>query len=482
MARFSLTLILFLFQLVIFAGKDGYQIKFKIHGLKDTTCLVANYYGSGTYVTDTLEVNGKGEAIFSAPSDQPRGVYILVISDKIYFDFVLNNDLKFTMETDMKDPVGAMKITGSLDNEEFYDYMRYNQEKFKHIQELQQQLKEVEKNEDSVVVLNKKIVELNDEIIEYKLKIARERPFSFLAMLINAMKEPVIKEIPTLPNGRKDSTYAYRFYKDHFWDDMVIADNRLIRTPVFHNKLKKYVDQVVAQNPDSIFKEAGILIEKARSDPEMFKYLVWFFTYHYENSEIMGFDKVFVDIVDRYYVTGEATWVSGKVLENILKKTNRIRPLLLGSQAPNMIMMDTTEQLVSLYNIKAFITILLFWDPDCGHCEKEIPHLKELYDKDHEKYELEIFAVCSDTSMAKMKQHMIKKKMTWVNVNGPRTLTGDYHELYDIQTTPVIYILDWEKRILAKRLQSDQVEKFIDNYVKNRLDRLDKLDRLDLGN
>jgi len=470
----SIILILLVLPLSLFAGQDGYVVKFKIHGLKDSICLVANYYGNGTYVTDTLEVDGKGIATFTAPADQPRGVYILVISDKVYFDFVLNNDMKFTMETDKRDPVGEMKISGSLDNEEFYAYMRYNQEKFKRIQALQQHLKTIENNEDSVKVINDQIVQLNNEIIDYKLNIARERPFSFLAMLINAMKEPVITEVPTLPNGRKNSTYAYRYFKEHYWDDMNLTDNRLIRTPVFHNKLKKYFDQVVVQNPDSIFKESVILIEKARPDPEMFKYIVWFITYHYENSEIMGFDKVFVDIVDQYYVTGEATWVSGPVLENILKKANRIRPLLLGSHAPNMIMMDTTDQLVSLYNVNAFITILLFWDPDCGHCEKEIPHLRELYDKYKEKYELEIFSVCSDTSMAKMKEHIQKKKMTWVNVNGPRTLTGDYHELYDIQTTPVIYILDRDKRILAKRLQSDQVEKFITNYVKRETGNLVK--------
>lgn len=453
----------------MFAGPDGYTVKFRIHGLKDTICLVANYYGSGTYVTDTLEVDGQGRCIFTAPSDQPRGVYILVISDNNYFDFIVNNDQKFTMETDKDDPVRQMKVSGSLDNEEFYAYMQFNQEKFKAIQALQAQLKSYESNEDSLQAINQRIITINDEIIDYKLNIVKERPFSFLAMLINAMKEPVIKEIPILPNGRKDSTYRYRYFKGHYWDDMDLADNRLIRTPVFHNKLKKYFDQLVVQHPDSIFKEAVILIEKARPDPEMFKYLVWFITYHYENSEIMGFDKVFVDIVDQYYVTGEAAWVSGPVLEKILKKASRIRPLLLGKQAPNMIMMDTSNQLVSLYSINDFVTILLFWDPDCGHCEKEVPQLKEFYENYKEKYDLEIFSVCSDTSMAKMKEYIQKKKMTWINVNGPRTLTGDYHELYDIQTTPVIYILDRDKRILAKRLQADQVEKFITNYVKREI-------------
>ncbi|MBC8314764.1 MAG: DUF4369 domain-containing protein, partial [Bacteroidetes bacterium] len=194
----SIVLLLLTLPFCIVAGKGGYLIKFRIHGLKDTTCLVANYYGNGTYVVDTLKVDASGRCTFKAPEDQPRGVYILVITDKDYFDFVVNNDKKFSMETDRRDPVGQMKITGSLDNKEFYAYLRYNQEKFKYIQEEQKRLKTYEPIPDSTEAISKRILTLNDEIIEYKLKITRDRPFSFLAMLINAMKEPIIKEIPTL--------------------------------------------------------------------------------------------------------------------------------------------------------------------------------------------------------------------------------------------------------------------------------------------
>ena len=463
-----LTLSLFFLILVlsIRAASDEYIIKFRIHGIKDTTCLIANYYGNGTYVIDTVEVDSKGRCTFKAPDDQPRGVYIFVISENNYFDFVINNDKKFSMETQASDPVAKMEITGSLDNEEFYEYLHYNQKRYTEIQQLQKQIKTIE--QDSVLrdSLIQQISRINDEIIEYKLNQVKERPFSFLAMLINAMKEPVIKEIPTLPNGRKDSTYSYRYYKEHYWDDMDLADPRLIRTPVFHNKLKKYMDQVVVQHPDSIFKEAVILIEKARPDKDMFKYLVWFMTYHYENSEVMGFDEIFVNIVDQYYVTGEATWIHNDVLENIIKKANRIRPLLIGKLAPNMIMMDTSENLISLYNIKSFITIVLFWDPDCGHCKKEIPDLVELY-RDYKKaWDIEIFGVCSDTSFAKMKAYIHEQNMNWINVNGPRSLTGDYHDLYDIQTTPVIYVLDRDKNILAKRIPSNQLKKFIEHYIR----------------
>ena len=56
--------------------------------------------------------------------------------------------------------------------------------------------------------------------------------------------------------------------------------------------------------------------------------------------------------------------------------------------------------------------------------------------------------------------------MNWINVDGPRTLTGDYHDQYDIISTPVIYLLNEKKEIIAKRLPADKVEGFIENYIK----------------
>ena len=117
-----------------------------------------------------------------------------------------------------------------------------------------------------------------------------------------------------------------------------------------------------------------------------------------------------------------------------------------------------------MYNINAEYLILFFWDPDCGHCEQEIPKLKEFYDSFKEKYNLEIFSVCSDTSVVKWKKGIIKRGMNWINVDGPRTLTGDYHEQYDITTTPVIYILNRNKEIIAKHLRTDQIAQFLKNY------------------
>ena len=447
-------------------GLSGYTIKFKVHGIKDTTCLVAYYYSNGTYIKDTLKVDGSGKCTYKAPDDLPKGLYVLVLTDKVYFDFVINNDHKFSMETSVSDPVNTMIIKDSPENDLFYTYLRDNKAKYDLIQEIDKKAKLAADQKDSLKPYSGQIEAINKELIAYKLGIVAKYPDSFTAFMINAMKEPEVPEPPVLSNGRKDSTFGYRYYKAHFWDGSDFTDDRLLRTPVFHNKLKKYFDNVVIQNPDTIIREVDAMIEKTRSNPEMFKYLVWFSTYRYENPEFMGFDKIFVHLVDTYYVTGQTTWITKTVNDNIIKKANKIRPLLIGQVAPNMIMLDTNNKIVSMHSVTANFLLLLFWDPDCGHCEKEIPVIKEFYDKDKDKYGVEVFAICSDTSLVKWKNSIRKKKMNWINVDGPRTLTGDYHDQYDIISTPVIYLLNEKKEIIAKRLPADKVEGFIENYIK----------------
>jgi len=289
-----------------------------------------------------------------------------------------------------------MAVSGSPENSLFYQYLSYNKAKYDEIMTLQNRTRMGSDPADSIKN-QKKIDSINQEIINYKLDLIKKHPSSFLGFMLKAMKEPDINKAPHLPDGGQDPATAYAYFRQHFWDDTDLSDDRLLRTPVFHNKLQKYLDKVVIQNPDTLIREIDRLITRAQSSSEMFKYLVWYSTYHYENSEIMGFDKIFVHIVDKYYITGRTPWIDVTTLENIIKKANRTRPLLLGQKAPNMIMLDTGNRLVSMHNIESKFLILLFWDPDCGHCEQEIPKIKDFYEQYREVYGLNVLAICSDT-------------------------------------------------------------------------------------
>jgi thiol-disulfide isomerase/thioredoxin len=468
--RNLIIIILILYRIDAFAEKGSYNIKIKIKGLKDTVCFLGNYFGDKQYLRDTAKLNSKGEGVFKGKEDLPRGIYLIVTPDKKkYFEIIVNKEMNFSVETDTADFAGSVKFKGSDENRLFYEYINFMNKVQKKIDPLTKKYKlisEKKEKKDSTELLRKQISETEKQVTDYKNKFMKDHSENFLSTIFLASKEIDIPETPTLPNGKKDSTFGYRYYKKHFFDNIDFTDDRLLRTPVFQNKVDEYFSKLVYPKPDSIIKECDYLIDKSRPNKEVFKYLVWNFTRTYELSQIMGYDAIFVHLAKKYYTPEEASWAPQSTLEAMAKRVKELEPILIGKPAPNMIMQDTSLILRSLNDVKAKYTIVLFWDPECGHCQKEIPKLVKFYNEKKSVFNLEFYAVDSDTNMVKMKKFIKKEKMNWINVNGPRTLTKNFHDLYDINSTPVIFVLNEKKEIIAKKLGDDQLGDFLTNYEK----------------
>jgi thiol-disulfide isomerase/thioredoxin len=274
-----------------------------------------------------------------------------------------------------------------------------------------------------------------------------------------------VPEAPLLSNGRKDSLFPYRYYKDHYWDNISVADDRLLRTPIFHAKLKNYFDKMILQHPDSIIKESDMLVGKTAGNKEMFKYIVWYTTTTYETSPIMGMDAVFVHEVEQYYMTGKAYWVDSVNTQKIIHRALILRPLLLEKPCPSIVMQDTLDKNISLYDVKSKYTVMIFWDPDCGHCQKIVPKLKELYDKTLKEKGVTVYAVNIEDDAAKWKKFIIDKNLNWINCHD-KYKQYFLRDLFDIYSTPVIYLLDENKKIKAKRIDVEQLDGYIDHLEK----------------
>ncbi|MBM3404367.1 MAG: DUF5106 domain-containing protein [Bacteroidetes bacterium] len=461
-----LTLVVLFFSLYMANGQTGSStIRFQVRGLSDSSVLVVNYYGNGTFIKDTLKADKSGNLIWEASALQ-AGIYMLVLPGKKILEFIAGQEPEFQLITTLKDPMGDMKVKDSPENELFYQYHQTNTTYHNRVIEVQKMLKKVEGNIDSVTFYKQRIDALNKELISFKLGLMKDHPQSFVTMFLKAIRDPEIPEAPVLPNGRKDSSFAHRYFLNHYWDDISLDDDRILRTPVFHNKLKTFFEQVVYQQPDSIIRRVDILLTKSRPSKEMFKYILWYTTYTYEISEIMGMDKVFVHIIDTYYNPGKVDWIKPKTFTDLKNKARKIKPVLIGAVPPNLIMLDTTNKPMSVLGVKARYTIVLFWDPDCGHCKEEIPVLHTRYDSLKSAFDVEVFAICADTTLNKCREYIQKKNLPWINVYGMMSYSGDYHQLWNIATTPVVFLLDEKKQILTKHLSLEQTIRYIRNREK----------------
>ena len=393
----------------------------------------------------------------------PGGIYIVAgQSNNKYFELIVDKFQQFKVTGSLSKIPNDLQFEGSPENDLFYSYVNENLRLRRTIESLKQQMsggKRDSGNQQEIDSLFAVLSELENTLI-------RNNPDSFVSVILRARQEPEPAADRFLEDGSLDSVFAYQSYKKHYWDNLDPADERLLRTPLYHKRIQNYFEKVVYQNPDSLIWEADKFIEKTASNRETYKYAIWFLTYKFETSKIMGFDEIFVHMVDEYYAKGKAFWAENSVIKSLKDRADELRKVLIGEAAQNMILMDTAGGFKSLYALESDYTLILFYEMSCNHCRKEIQQLKTWVPDN--PYGLHVYAVCTDTSMVEWKKFITQEKLDWTHVNGTRSVTPDYHGLYDIRVTPTIYLLDEKKKILAKRLKAEQIKPFLDHYERRK--------------
>ena len=116
--KFTLTIIFAIISTLSFAGgNDGHEIKVTINTLKENeTCQLAYYYGNKQYIKDSAKVNSKGQVVFKGEEKLPQGVYLFVLPNKSYFDFIVDEPQHMSIVSDTTNFVKNMQVKGSKEN------------------------------------------------------------------------------------------------------------------------------------------------------------------------------------------------------------------------------------------------------------------------------------------------------------------------------------------------------------------------------
>ena len=149
-------------------------------------------------------------------------------------------------------------------------------------------LKKLKKNADSTKIIKAKLLAIDEKVKNFKLDYMKNNPATFLTKVFKASEELEIPEAPILQNGKKDSTFAYKYYIHHYFDNIDFSDDRLLRTPIFNAMLKQFITTVVPFGPDTVIKLTDTIVEKSRANKEVFKYVVWYITNWSETCEHHG--------------------------------------------------------------------------------------------------------------------------------------------------------------------------------------------------
>lgn len=452
-------------------AQNGYEIPVTIKPFKNQKIYIGTYQGKSTIVVDSTMVNQQGEGTFKGSKKLIPGIYLMVSPSKtLLFDFLVGDDQQFSIAADTTLPPGEYVYKGSIDNEINQSYSKFMTAKLKEEKEWKEKYNSAKTKTDSLQIAAA-LRAINKEVTDYQAGILKKYPSNLVSFLLNAMKRPTVPEIPVV-NGKRDSLFAYRYTKDHYWDDVMFNDNRLLRTPFFEPKLDEYFSYYVAPQADSVIAEVKHMLLFAKTAKELYDYLLIKFTNKYMNPEYMGLDKVFVYLFEDFYAKGDTSILNPESKKAITERAYNLMANQIGLPAPALNLTDTSGKTNSLYNINAPYTMVVWWDPECGHCKEKIPKLDSMYRAKWKKLGIAMYSIISnEKNIPQWKVFMKEKHLSpeWLQVYetvearkaGEKNGRPNYRQLYDFQETPTMYLLDKDKKILAKKLSIEQFDEII---------------------
>ena len=215
----------------------------------------------------------------------------------------------------------------------------------------------------------------------------------------------------------------------HFWDGIEAFDGPTDENPVLAAQLDFYFDKMVAPLPDSITNEIDRLVEKTSFNTDLRDFILWHLLEKYRHPEYMSQDQVFVWLYDHYFSNLDIRDLNEANLALIRDKAEAFRRLALFNLAPNFAINDS----VDLHSVESEYSVLFFYDHDCDVCHQEMQELD---------------SVCVEHP---------EITVLSIDMNTDDIRVDALYDLYDIETTPLIYVLDRNKRIMAKKIHAIQI-------------------------
>lgn len=407
------------------------KIKVKIENHHDSIYYLLKYQSDKTHtILDKSSVSDDYKT-FTNDINYDEGIYVLADSEQNpLFEILLGKDQKFSIHVEELMDLGSYKVKGCKETSAYFDiYSKTTLNKL-HIKALES---EMEFFPDNVRKIDSIKLKHNEYLESIRIKYLN----SFLDTYIYFNKEIIV------PEEYKDNKEQYII--DHYFDDFLFGDTRILNTRLLKNKLDDYFDNYMSkQTPEVICQKIDDLISMINdselrvqgSESSIRDYVLWYLYSKYFNPENIENELVYIHLVDNYFSKLEIENLTDNIRKEIIKRADILRDITIRKTAPSISFTDDNGDTICLDNIKSKYTVLFFYKPDCQKCIRDKRILGLIKKRRNDLTVLEINI--SEDNYNNVSHDIIKK--------------------YDVMTTPTIYLLNKNKEIIAKHIKAEEVE------------------------
>lgn len=432
-------------------NSEKFRLEIEAPQYKNSTVYVLSYWNGDTYAQDSCVLSPKGVGLIEMDRTLPAGQYMLYVKPEAQIEILLNgeqNDLKIKLAPSIENS----KITGSKDTEILWQYIReanlLSEEQTKLMNKITDKTSESEK-----AALNAQMEEKQDAFASKINQLITDNKGTWASVFLKGM-------LPTeLPNSEpktyEDVKENAAFMREHYFDNIDLTDSRFLYTNYFVTYLDNYMTSWVEQTADSLASASSYIVGKAQGNKVMFEYLLSRFLNKSMTSNLMGMENTWARLAEDYIFDNPSVKMDSTEYINLRQKYEIIKNNRIGMQAHDLSLETLQGDSLNLYDIDTDYLILYFYNPTCAHCHREAKVInEEIYPK-YKDRGLKIVTVNLFPEKSEWIRFIDELKIQdWYNCADP-SYRSQYWMYYDTTAVPSLYLLDKNKKIIAKKIDDE---------------------------
>jgi len=443
----------------------GFHLEVTIPAQQNKTLYLGQYWKNKTYAIDSVKLSDKGKGTFSIAENLSQGQYFLHIKPSFQADFLIGDeqrDIKMYLD---ENTLSENKVTGSKDTGLLWEYLAKTDEYGAKINSLRSDITDSTLTESKRTELSAQIRELEVNQKDFETKFKKKNAQNWAGKLIRGL-EPVILPYPK-PQNQQEVAENKRYGKTYFFDNIDLADPRFWNTNYFDSYIDSYMKDWVDPIPDSLATAASRLVAKTKGNSVCFKEMLSKLFNKAIASKRMGDENIWARLFENYIQDKDITWIDAKQMGEIKSMYENIKNNRIGMTALNIPLKTIDGDSINTAEIVSDYIVLYFYDLNCGHCATETPKLhNELYEKYKDKG-LEIIAINVGSNKIDWEDYIQKQNLTdWINA-ADMDYKSQYWLNYDLSGIPMTYLLDKNKKIIAKKIDTKQINTLLEYYIEN---------------
>lgn len=257
-----------------------------------------------------------------------------------------------------------------------------------------------------------------------------------------------------------------RFFVDQYFQHFDFTDTLMVGSPCFYNKLERFFNTKEIQTllKRNVSKEIDLMIQQIFWLSEVNKYaqecLVNFLMQTYPEA---SFPNLYATIVKTYKLANSCEYVLAN--KSMRTRIENDKTFSIGANTPDFILQNCMDiNLESFSKVNSDVTLLIAWSAHCDGSIDLLDKIQDLYQTYHEKG-LEVVAISIDNNIKSWANFVEDRAYTWVNACDKTGLKGEFAEAYNITSTPVMFLISTDLKLISKPITFFQLKAELAKYL-----------------